>query len=391
MEQRDVISRKRRDADLAALAVCTLFDFAQFHATQHIQMELIASHMRIVWSMNKRREYVISGYPSEPILAIAALHHLHEVNRLGERLQTLSFMRDAVIEHHIAKGEKGELVARLILILAMYKALNLPDTSGHLEPIPSVDVRDFLQALLPDGDHVDKFWASSPCRGGVSGAPTVDKIYQNAKIYFTHFVRYAITPEAKHLWAAVVRGQAIQCSFQQEEVDIIIPVVLDAQAKLAEKHMSAILIQVRNRTSLATWQPVAKKIGLFGEELTPYISIVFQLGLPKPAGKEINTPSPHTANNQAMLAVCLPPAPLRASERKAKNEGGQYCINIQGCFSKSFGAICKEEEELFQQMLDSQDIVASHPRQNEDCIKAVAALKPYWGDREGTFDWTDFE
>src|ERR1700733_7081841 len=111
--------------------------------------------------------------------------------------------------------------------------------------------------------------------GGVQGSRQSN--YQNAKIYFTHFVRYTITPEAKHLWAAVVRGQAIQCSFQQE-VDIIIPVVLDAKAKLAEKHMSAILIQVRNRTSFATWQPVAKRIGLFGEELTPYISIVFQLG-----------------------------------------------------------------------------------------------------------------
>jgi hypothetical protein len=75
-------------------------------------------------------------------------------------------------------------------------------------------------------------------------------------------------------------------------VDTIIPVVLDARAKLVEKHMSAILIQVRNQASLATWQPIAKKIGLFGEELTPYISIVFQLGLPKLAGKEIKYTQP---------------------------------------------------------------------------------------------------
>jgi hypothetical protein len=55
---------KRRDADLAALAVCVLFEFGQFHVAQRIQMELIASHMRIVWSMNRRREYVSADIPA---------------------------------------------------------------------------------------------------------------------------------------------------------------------------------------------------------------------------------------------------------------------------------------------------------------------------------------
>jgi len=44
-----------------------------------------------------------------------------------------------------------------------------------------------------------------------------------------------VEPQATSLYAAVGRGQAIQCAFQQEEVDIIIPVVLDADAELAEK------------------------------------------------------------------------------------------------------------------------------------------------------------
>ena len=101
-------------------------------------------------------------------------------------------------------------------------------------------------------------------------------------------------PRAKNLFAAVARGQAIQCAFQQEEVDIIIPVVLDADSKLTEENISAILVQVRNRVSVATMQPVAADIGIFGSKLTPYISIVFQLGLKhkKPAGKETKYTQP---------------------------------------------------------------------------------------------------
>ena len=77
-------------------------------------------------------------------------------------------------------------------------------------------------------------------------------------------------------------------------MDIIIPIVLDADAKVAEENISAILIQVRNRTSVATIQPVAAKVGLFGSKLTPYISMVFQLGLKdkKPAGKETKYTQP---------------------------------------------------------------------------------------------------
>ena len=41
-------------------------------------------------------------------------------------------------------------------------------------------------------------------------------------------------PQATSLYAAVAQGQAIQCTFQQE-VDIIIPAVLNADAELAEK------------------------------------------------------------------------------------------------------------------------------------------------------------
>ena len=129
-------------------------------------MELIASHLQILFFVSKHREYVISGYPSEPILANAALHHLDDIDRQGERYHALAFMRDAVVQCHIATGMRGEFVARLILILAMCKALCLSKPSGVLMPIQSIPVKEFLKALLLTEETLNAFWSRSPCRGG---------------------------------------------------------------------------------------------------------------------------------------------------------------------------------------------------------------------------------
>lgn len=42
-----------------------------------IQANMVASHMRIVYSVPASREYLRSGYPSEPILAEAAMRQMH--------------------------------------------------------------------------------------------------------------------------------------------------------------------------------------------------------------------------------------------------------------------------------------------------------------------------
>jgi hypothetical protein len=345
--------------------------------------------------MNDRREYVVGGYPCEPILAVAALHHLHEVNQEGERYRSLSVMRDAVVQSHISKGEGGELVARLILILAFHSTLffpaarSMPNREYPTMHIPSVPVWEFLRKLLPSESYLNEFRKMGPCRGG-NPKHTAATVFKKAKVYFTHFVRWAETPDAKDLWTAVVRGHAIQCMPQQEEVDIIIPIILDPTAQLTDKHMSAILIQVRNR-SLATAYPNGDKMKLFATTEIPYISIIFQLGM-NDKGKENKHTCAHVANDQAVVVIPNSPShtmTLRSRPtpnppshtihpRPTPKRGGQYRIDIRGCSSKSFGAINPDEDKLFKEMLTSQDIVECHPRQSEEHINAVAALKPYW-------------
>lgn len=278
------VNKARYSVDLAALSVLVLFDFGLLKAALDTQMDLVSSHIRIVWFVPSHREYLISAYPCEPILANAAFYHLQELHQARKWPETLSILRDALAERIIDKGDKGETVARLILILAYRKAIGTPPTPlpTHLEPVPTVSVRDFLQALLPT-TAFKKFWKHTPDDGGPSNdPPTLGSVFGNAKIYFTHFVRYEMEPTITHLWTAVVRGHAIQCMHGQKGVDIVIPIVLDSASKVASRGLSAILIQVKNRQTHVQATPLASDLGWFSEgqqDLHPYISILLDLEL----------------------------------------------------------------------------------------------------------------
>ena len=49
----------------------------------------------------------------------------------------------------------------------------------------------------------------------------------------------------------------------------------------------------------------------------------------------------------------------------------------------------EREKHLFEDMLNSHDIVANHPRKDEEYKDAVATMKPYWGDWKSTYNWID--
>ena len=88
-----------------------------------------------------------------------------------------------------------------------------------------------------------------------------------------------------------------------------------------------------------------------------YISIVFQLGLQIPKGKENNHTRACHVNDPAALPVHIVPSSSHLMELRnsphpmelpnehaqVELEGGRYCINIEACSHKSFPVIEKEE------------------------------------------------
>ena len=72
----------KRPAVTALLDVLLSLDFEPGRPKAHNrEVELIADHMRIVFSVPEHREYLLSGYPSEPLLAEAAARQMHQENQ----------------------------------------------------------------------------------------------------------------------------------------------------------------------------------------------------------------------------------------------------------------------------------------------------------------------
>jgi len=82
---------------------------------------LVAGHMAVAYHVPNHNEYMRAGYPSEPILAEAAAHSWVDFEKFEPSIPRA--LRDVVSNHFMSKGERGELVARYILIRAQDLAM----------------------------------------------------------------------------------------------------------------------------------------------------------------------------------------------------------------------------------------------------------------------------
>ena len=153
-----------------------------------------------------------SSYPSEPILAEAAASIW---SRHRQKDGVLAIPR--MLERHLAtplidKGERGELVARLILTLAYDAAVRRYQGTLHTCAVP---FESFLQELFGDTNY-ERIADNKPD----DGDDTFRDAFKNAYVRFTHFVRAgdesAVSTEAAY--AAILRSMAFQCSHGQKTI-----------------------------------------------------------------------------------------------------------------------------------------------------------------------------
>lgn len=98
--------------------------------------------MRVAYSVPARWEYLRSGAPSEPILAEAAA-------QVMEKFNIPEWVSQYLAKGLISKGERGELVARLLLTLAHDRALKPNGGPAFKAPYSRpITVVAFLTALL---------------------------------------------------------------------------------------------------------------------------------------------------------------------------------------------------------------------------------------------------
>ncbi|KAG8213468.1 hypothetical protein J3R82DRAFT_12005, partial [Butyriboletus roseoflavus] len=89
--------------------------FGHHEAVQYVETS-VASHLRVCITTTDDRLWSYTTYPSEPLLSCAATFLLHStVNSLN---QTLATLVTKVENGMIDIGQRGELVSRLLWLLA---------------------------------------------------------------------------------------------------------------------------------------------------------------------------------------------------------------------------------------------------------------------------------
>lgn len=140
-----------------------------------MQSQLVESYMGVVISIPEHRLYMHTAIPSEPVLVEASARLMHLFN-----IDVLKFLRKALGDGLLAKGERGEIVTRALMVRAHDKvAATLPPINGvkYWRPVP---LMSFLKHLLSDGAYRRRLIRSSrpllPAASRMS-SPTHGSIY----------------------------------------------------------------------------------------------------------------------------------------------------------------------------------------------------------------------
>ena len=399
---------------LAALSVRLMLDFEprRIHATEAENL-MVAGHLRVANVIPAHREYVISSTPSEPIVAEAAAQVLHRQNMAN--LLALN-VKEGLIE----KGQRGELVARLLFTLAHDQALeNMEithrDHQGELEklytsPIPIVT---FFRALFSQ-KYVDILLR---CRADNSaGGPTFEEAFADAYVMFTHFGKAADDWCMSHafMFMALCRNMAISCREGMQYADLCIPIHFGRETPLSRETTSSILISIKDKANAMgfnrTFVDVNKMAFAEDEIRHPFIILILQLGI-QAKGAYIPVKNTETSREPGLLATperrgrggaSIPKTPnafklprqvdttdgQRATRSMGKNKALVcYTVDVRGCSSRIFRVVTPQDEHIYSQLLASRHFLSEHSRQDSDHLRVVLAQKPIWTRGQDSCSW----
>ncbi|KAL4251325.1 hypothetical protein ABKN59_005644 [Abortiporus biennis] len=320
----------------------------QQHMICRIQQEsipteetLINSHMRYVHSVPEHRIYSYSTYPSEPILAEAAAQQLHAFSTHQLRPSSLIDVLDKHVENGLIDiGERGEVVARLLIIRAAMRAVEVECKEG------------------------DQLWYSK-------GNKTFEDALGNMTMRLTHFEKLkdgsGLSQEGAQ--AAFTRGCGYICEGMQEGVDLMIPIadITNGDEVLSLSKFTFLLFQFNNCGNRPAVNRViidTAQLGLFNAQPSsapiPYAALMIELGIPSDSKHygEIHTP---TCARSSSRHNDIHPYP-------------RYAVFAYGCSNKIYKVVQTSEECEFSFLLGSREL-SEHPR--KETFQAVLKTRPF--------------
>ncbi|THH19412.1 hypothetical protein EW146_g1745 [Bondarzewia mesenterica] len=420
-----------REAQIAVVDVRLTLDFEpRRENVASLEATLVASHMRHVWSIPQHRQYMRSGYPSEPILAEAAARQMYifrnnaasnaaKVPELKKKsTPVLQILQRETEKGLLDLGLRGELVARVILMDAYDRAIEREQG----RKLAGSDLTPFYSQGCSVITFIEELFKENIARDILDSVPDNDDeevslrdAFKDAVIRFTHFAKLGddsgITTNA--MWAAFIKCVAFMGWSSQEAVDFLLPVLLRRNAPLSEAVMTSLFVQVKrqHRTTTVTKLNIdAEGLGFFPahDKSRPYIAFVMELGVQGKAPPGTTLPVQIIANlrksqtlseSQAVgtsesKATKLPrvPEPTKApptpSKVKIQKRGSshhpvatahpRYQFIAYGCSNTVYKGIQEHEKDIYAQLLCSRTFLQEHPRANAESLLMVRMQQPVW-------------
>lgn len=418
-----------RTAKLAVMDLQLSLDFEpRREKVQLDEATLVESHMRIAYSVPAHREYLRSGYPSEPLLAEAAAQQL-SMWRKQDPYVVVHTLTDMLGNGLLNRGELGELTGRQLLLDAYHRAVEHEHAhrrtveQEHAHPdspnfSAGCHLTTFIRMLYVDGcaDEVLKCTPDTDGEGMSFG-----DAFKNAIICFTHFGKMSDDTGATSTaaWAAFIRHMAIICRNHQRKVDCILPVLL-WDTRLCEHVMTAILVQFKRRIqpgTVAAYSIDEANINFFpknSEQCThgsiskayrPYVSLVMELGVQPKISEGARTATeykggrslskqgrPSTPPNSGGPYHATPSRmviPKAGTTHHPKERNTRYQIFAYGCSPSVYRGIDEPRKASYALLLSSRDFLGEHPRQDVKTLQAVRRMKPFWSGGDDSYHWVE--
>ncbi|KAI0753125.1 hypothetical protein C8Q80DRAFT_1150166 [Daedaleopsis nitida] len=412
----------------AVLDVRLTLSYEPSCAQQH-ELNLVASHMRTVYSVRKGRESVRSGYPSEPILAVAAARLLTDWDRAAKKTgghsPYIKILHDHLKDDLLASGEIGEAVGRLLLLIARDRAEPLkPDDETKADARYSryarpVSVISFIKALSPK-NIAERILQSVPDNlpPPAIGVPvTFAKAFENAVINFTHFAKWADMSaiNQRTALACYIRGMAPICRNNGPLADAFLPICIDPTKPLTPENMTGIIVQSKLRAaagSLTAYAISQEKLGLFpkvdpsASELRAYITLIMELGVTDSLPLLARTPTDYnsktakqerkrikeqredeTSNQAAVNTPSKLVLPQPSKRGRPRRDHPRYSIYVYGCSPTVYAVIDPSERTLYRATIRGDHLLGDHPRQDERSLSMVRHQKPFFAVGHASWNW----
>ena len=228
--QLSLIELKGDHQKAAAIACLACRAALRIHPGRRFASELVGGHMAVCSHVYKDREAILIDYPSEPLLAQASSDALlgPEADFSGWNV-SLKQLQLAIQEADVDTGRIGELIHRLLLLLAMDMA-KMDMASGS--KYQGVSAYDFLKVLV--GDSIDE---------RLDGTQIGE--LKTKYVWFNHFLPLYYVPDAGMFQQIARRRAAIVCKPGQNGIDHEIPLMDSAYSKV----VGSLAIQTKNVAS----------------------------------------------------------------------------------------------------------------------------------------------